>query len=478
MKLDEANLHQSQEHFEIAPRPAPPATYAPRPHKSRWWVWLIFLCLLAGGTYFIYHRIHEAQTAQSGRVGPRSFPVVAAVARRGDMPVYLNGLGTVTAFETVTVRSRVDGELMQVFFTEGQLVHKDDVLAQVDPRPFQVQLEQAQGQLAKDQAQVQNAQADLLRYESIKESITQQQIDAQKALVSQLQGAIKSDKAQIDNAQLQLTYSKITAPLTGRIGLRLMDQGNIIHANDPGGLAVITQLQPIAVFFYLRQDDIPEVLKRMHAGQQLPVDALDHDAKSVLASGLLLASDNQVDPATGTLRFKAVFQNEDDALFPNQFVNARLQVNTLSNVVIVPAAAVQRGPSGSTFVYIAKRQSATTRPAVAEEKPAAEPPARGEQSAAAAPSSRPSQPEFAVELQNVVAGHQEGDQIVVESGVEPGDIVVTDGVDKLQQGTKVTVSMQRPAATSRPAGGRGPTSRPANTGRRGGGRSGGRRGGP
>jgi multidrug efflux system membrane fusion protein len=471
MKLDEANVHQQpQEHFQIAPRPPAPAAYAPRPHKSRWWVWLIILGLLVGGTYFIYHRIHEAQAqAQTGRQGQRSFPVVAAVARRGDMPVYLNGLGTVTAFETVAVRSRVDGELMQVFFSEGQLVHKDDVLAQVDPRPFQVQLEQAQGQRAKDQAQLQNAQADLQRYESIKESITPQQIDAQKALVSQLQGAIKSDQAQIDNAKLQLTYSRITAPLTGRIGLRLVDQGNIIHANDPGGLAVITELQPIAVYFYLPQDDIPQVLRRVHAGQQLSVDALDHDAKAVLASGSLLASDNQVDPSTGTLRFKAIFQNEDDALFPNEFVNARLLVNTLNNVLIVPAAAVQRGPSGSTFVYVV-RQSAT-RQQLGTEKPAAE------AAVAVGPASRPSQPEYVVELRSVVPGHQEGDQIVVESGIEPDDIVVTDGVDKLQQGTKVTVSMQRPAATSRPASNRGPASRPASTGRRGG-RSGGRRSGP
>jgi multidrug efflux system membrane fusion protein len=468
MNLEETTVHQSQEIDRATARPVLPAAYQPRRHGLRWIIWLIILCLVAGAAYGLYYRIREAQSqAQTGRQGMRTVPVVAAMARRGDMPVYLNGLGTVTAFETVTVHSRVDGELMQVFFKEGQLVHKDDVLAQIDPRPFQVQLEQAQGQLAKDQAQLENAQADLNRYISIKESITQQQIDAQKALCSQLQGAIKSDQAQIDNARLQLVYAKITAPLTGRIGLRLVDAGNIVHATDPGGLAVITELQPIAVYFYLPEDDIPDVLKKVGAGQQLTVDALDHDAKQVLASGSLLAPDNQVDPQTGTLRFKAVFENERDVLFPNEFVNARLLLDTQKDVVIVPAAAVQRGPSGSTFVYVVKRAKPSTRPAAE----AAPPPV-----AAAEPTTRPAnQSDRVVELRNVTIGHQEGDQVVIADGIEPDEVVVTDGVDKLQQGTSVTVSMQRPAATSRPATGRGPTSRPANLSRPGG-RSG-RRGG-
>ena len=466
MKFEEMTVHEPQEVGRVPARPRAGAAHEPRGHGLRWLVWLIILCLVGGAAYVLYYRIHEAQAAQSGRTGPRTFPVVAAFARRGDMPVYLNGLGTVTAFETVTVHSRVDGELMRVFFTEGQLVHKNDVLAQIDPRPFQVQLEQAQGQLAKDQSQLEEAQLDLQRYVSIKDSITQQQIDQQKALIAQLQGAIKSDQAQIDTAKLQLVYAKITAPLTGRIGLRLVDAGNIIHAADLGGLVVITELQPIAVYFYLPEDDIPEVLKKVHASQQLTVDALDHDAKEVLASGTLLAPDNQVDPQTGTLRFKAVFQNENGELFPNEFVNARLLLDTLRNAVIVPSAAVQRGPSGSTFVYVVKRAKSTTRPAVEAAPPAA----------AAGPTTRPGgQPEQTVELRNVTVGHQEGDQIVIADGVQAGDVVVTDGVDKLQQNTAVTVSMQRPAATSRPASGRGPTSRPANSGRPGG-RSG-RRGG-
>jgi multidrug efflux system membrane fusion protein len=413
--------------------------------------------------YAVYARIRTAQsqTVAAGRNGPRSFPVVAGVARRGSMPVYLNGLGTVTAFETVTVRSRVDGELIRVHFTEGQLVKAHDLLAEIDPRPFQVQLTQAEGQLAKDQAQLQNAQVDLNRFLSIKESITPQQIDTQKALIAQLQGAVKSDQGQIDNVKLQLVYCKITAPLNGRAGLRLVDEGNIIHASDAQGLVVITQLQPIAVNFFLREDDISEVLRRMTAGEQLQVDALDHDAKSVISTGTLLASDNQVDSATGTLRFKSVFENTDGALFPNEFVNARLLLTVMSNVVIVPAAAVQRGPNDSTFVYVVQpgKKPATPPAGAGAPTPPAEAPSR------AGPTSAPAaQPlEGVVVLRNIVPGHQEGDEIVIDHGLAPGDILVTDGVDKLQDGTSVTYRIQRPTSrpSTQPAGRIGATTRPA-----------------
>ena len=461
-----ATLHETGPHVGGEGSPSlSPATA----ERSRWWVWPILLIVLGGLGYAVYARIQAARTqaAANIRMGPRTFPVVAAVAHRGSMPVYLNGLGTVTAFETVTVRSRVDGELMHVHFKEGQLVKAGELLAEIDPRPFQVQLTQAEGQLAKDQAQLQNAQLDLSRYQSIKESITQQQIDAQQAMVSQLQGALKSDQGQIDNATLQLTYCRITAPLSGRVGLRIVDEGNIIHANDPQGLVVITELQPIAVNFYLREDDISEVLKRLTAGEQLRVDAMDHDARTVISSGTLLATDNQVDPATGTLRFKAVFENKDLALFPNQFVNARLLLTNLNDVVIVPAAAVQRGPNDMTFAYVVQPgKKSTTQPAGAA-APAAAPEgargggARGGGARGGGPSTQPL--EGTVALRIIVAGHQEGDEIAVESGIQPGDIVVTDGVEKLQDGTSVTYRIPAPTSrpSTRPAAGRaGATTRP------------------
>ena len=493
MKLDDMTAPHSTQ----ARRPAPQGSHgsAPpgaTPHvtdtpslspaaapTSRWWVWPILLIVLGALGYAVYLRIQSAKTqnAANARMGPRTFPVVAAVARRGSMPVYLNGLGTVTAFETVTVRSRVDGELMKVHFQEGQVVKKDDLLAEIDPRPFQVQLAQAEGQLAKDQAQLQNAQLDLNRFMSIKESITPQQIDAQQAMVSQLQGALKSDQGQVDNAKLQLTYCRITAPLSGRVGLRLVDEGNIIHSGDMQGLVVITQLQPIAVNFYLRQDDINEVLKRLNAGEQLSVDAMDHDAKVVISHGTLLASDNQVDPTTGTLRFKAVFENKDGALFPNQFVNARLMLTSLNDVVIVPAAAVQRGPNDMTFVYAVRPGKPATQPSGAG---ASATPGEGDRSGGARGGGATTQPlSGTVALRTIVAGHQEGDEVVIESGLQPGDIVVTDGVDKLQDGTSVTVRIQRPTsrASTQPVGRTGATTRPtAPNANRPGGRSG-RRGG-
>jgi multidrug efflux system membrane fusion protein len=455
MKLDDRSIQTPHEEY----RQPEPKRLSSRPaaHRSRWWIWLLILCVLGAAGYMLFLRIRDAQmkAANSARQAPRSFPVVAAVAHRGDMPVYLNGLGTVQPFNVVTVRSRVDGQLMHVYFKEGDLVKQDQPLAQIDPRPFQAALEQAQGQLQRDQALLANAKVDLARYQSIKTSIPEQQITAQQSLIAQYEGTVKTDQGQVSNAQVNLEYCNIASPLSGRIGLRLVDQGNIVHASDSNGIAVITQLQPIAVYFYLREDDIPEVLKRLNGGQTLGVDALDHDLKNTLASGSLLATDNQVDPTTGTLQFKAVFPNENNVLFPKQFVNARLLLDTLSGVVIVPSPAVQHGPSGETFVYVVK-PSAATRPAAA----------------ATPPATQPDRQEQSVELRNVAVGHEEGDQIAIASGVAPGEIVVTDGVDKLQDGTKVTARVQRPAAATTQSA-RGATTRLAG---RTGGRSG-RRGG-
>jgi multidrug efflux system membrane fusion protein len=331
----------------------------------------------------------------------RAVPVVVTAAREGTLNVYLTGLGSVAAFNTVTVRPRVSGHLVRVAFQEGQFVRKGDLLAEIDPRPFQVQLAQAEGQLARNQALLKNAQRDLERFKTLlaRDLISKQEFDAQLATVDQYEGAIKSDQAQIDNAKLQLTYSRITAPISGRIGLRLVDEGNMVQANDPNGLAVITQLQPIAVLFSIPQDDLPTVLKRMQSGQKLVVEAYNRDLKQKLATGTLLTIDNQIDPNTGTVRCKAVFSNEDHALFPNQFVNARLLVDTKQGAVIVPAAAIQRSPQ-ATFVYVVKDDGA-------------------------------------VEARNIKVGPGEGDEVSVDGGLSAGEVVVIEGVDRLQHGTKV-----------------------------------------
>ena len=305
---------------------------------------------------------------------------------------------------------------MKTYFEEGQHVKQGDLLAEIDPRPFQVQLQQAQGQLAKDESLLKNAQLDLERYRTAGTAISQQQLDQQAALVQQYQGVLETDRGQVAGAQLNLTYCRITSPLTGRIGLRQVDVGNIVHANDTNGLAVVTQLQPIAVLFTVPQDRISEVIQKANGGAGLPVEAWNRDLTRKIADGEVIAVDNQVDPSSGTVRIKASFPNQDNALFPNQFVNARLLVNTLKDVVIVPAAAVQHGPANLTFVYVVK-------------------------------------PDKTVEMRKIALGATEGDQTVITDGIGAGETVVTDGVDKLQDGSKVDVRLAgaaRGTATTKP----------------------------
>jgi multidrug efflux system membrane fusion protein len=389
-----------------------------KPSKSRWWLWLSLIAvgLVLAVWYFRASRTpSEAAnpsapaTAGKGRggsggagIGNFVVPVVVATAQRGDLPVYFNGLGTVTAFNTVTVHSRVDGQLVNVAFKEGQLVHEGDLLVQIDPRPFQVQLEQAQGQLAKDQAQRKDAQVNFERYKLLFDEgvIPQQQLDTQGALVGQFDGAIKSDQSQIDNAKLQLTYSRITAPISGRIGLRLVDAGNIVHATDANGLLVITQLQPIAVIFTLPQDQLPQVNGKLRAGAQLSVEAYDRDDTQKIATGKLLTIDNQIDPTTGTYKLKSVFDNKDNALFPNQFVNVHMLVDTKHDLTIVPAAAIQRGPQG-TYVYAMAGDNT-------------------------------------VRIRAVTIAQVTGNSVGLSTGISANDVVVIDGQDKLQDGSKVT----------------------------------------
>jgi membrane fusion protein, multidrug efflux system len=413
---------------------APAETADDHRRRRRWWPWLLVLCLLGAAVYWLlpylgHDVLPEAWRAPidgmvaaaydllPGRGQPsapeakpaaapasRGVPVVATAATQGDLRIYLTGLGTVTASNMVTVRTRVGGHLVKVAFQEGQFVRKGDLLAEIDPRPFQVQLAQAEGQMARNQALLKNAQRDLERFKILlgRDLISKQEFDAQLAQIDQHEGALKSDQAQIDNAKLQLTYSRITAPISGRIGLRLVDEGNMVQANESNGLAVITQLQPIAVLFNIPQDNLPQVLKRMQSKQPLVVDAYNRDLKQKLATGTLLTIDNQIDPNTGTVRCKAVFPNEDNALFPNQFVNARLLVDTIQSAVVVPTAAIQRSPQ-STFAYVVKDDT--------------------------------------VERRNIVVGPGEGDEVSITTGLSPGDVVVVEGVDRLQQGSKVTARL-------------------------------------
>ena len=401
---------------------------APAAGQSRAWVWIVVLVVAAGG--FWYYRSSHANkdgqqaaspaapgTGRGGRGGANfTVPVVVATATKGDLPVYLNGLGTVTPLNTVTVRSRVDGQLINVAFKEGQYVKVGDLLAEIDPRPFQVQLEQAEGQLAKDIAQRKDAEANLERYKLLFQEgvIPKQQLDTQAASVGQFDGAIKTDQGQIDNAKLQLSYARITAPITGRVGLRLIDPGNIIHATDANGLVIITQLQPISVIFTLPQDQLPQVFDKIHKGAQLAVEAFDRDNTQKIASGKLLTIDNQIDTTTGTYKLKAVFNNDDSSLFPNQFVNTHLLVDTKRNLSIVPLAALQRGPQG-TYVYVVGDGNT-------------------------------------VKIQNVTVAQNTGALIGISDGLQAGQIVVTDGQDKLQDGTKV-IPNRAPAgsATGEPA---------------------------
>ncbi len=382
--------------------PSRPAT-----SSRRWWIAVLIICLIAGGTYAFFSRGGRTakQASPKGSAAPaRPVPVVAVPAKKADIGVYLTGLGTVTPLNTVTVKSRVDGQLMRVLFREGQIVKNTELLAEIDPRPFQVQLAQAEGQLARDQAQLKNARLDLERFQTLsrQDSISRQQLDTQESLVRQLEGAVKVDQGQIDAAKLQLVYCRITSPLGGRVGLRQVDPGNIIHATDTNGLVVITQLQPITVIFPIPEDSLSLVLPRLKSGIRLPVEAYDRELKQKLATGYLLTVDNQVDTTTGTVRFKAVFPNKGNELFPNQFVNARLLVETKRDAVIVPASAVQRGPQG-TFVYVVK-------------------------------------PDKTAAVRPVTLGVTEGGDTSVAAGLSAGEIVVADGAERLRDGSPVEVN--------------------------------------
>lgn len=379
---------------------------------------LIVLALIAvaAGGYYAWQRHAQPQSSsQSDAPAPRGgkgggdsarrplAPVQAATATSQSVPHYLSGLGTVTAANTATVRSRVNGDLLAIHFTEGQQVKAGELLAEVDPRPYQVALTQAQGQLAKDQATLANARRDLARFEKLAKTslVSQQELDTQRSLVSETLGTLKADEGSVASAQLNLTYSRITAPIAGRVGLKQVDVGNYVTSGDTTGIVVITQTHPIDVVFTLAENSISSILKAQKSGEPLLVEAWDRSNQNLIASGKLLSLDNQIDVTTGTIKIKARFDNQDDTLFPNQFVNVRLKVNTLQDAIVIPPAALQMGNEGN-FVWVVNSDNKVSK-------------------------------------KSVIAGLQDSEKVVVSAGLEAGERVVTDGLDRLTEGAKVEV---------------------------------------
>jgi multidrug efflux system membrane fusion protein len=401
-------------------KPSDPALKsAPEPkRKSRAGGRLGLIILLGGAAaaawWYYYGRQPQPQQAQQAAQAPAgqgrggrfnayaaAMPVVVAPAATGDIDITLNALGTVSSLATVTIKSQLSGYLVNVAYTEGQVVKKGDLLAEIDSRPYQLALQNAQGALARDQAMLQSAELDLKRYQDLIKSnaIPRQQLDQQAAVVDQDKANILSDQAQIDTQKLNIIYCHITAPVNGRVGLRLVDQGNYVTPGDATGLVVITQFQPITVIFPIAEDDLPRVTKRLNAAKTLPITAFDRSGANKIAAGELKTIDNQIDTTTGTVKLRAEFANGDETLFPNQFVNVRLLVDTLKGVTVVPQAAIQRGAPG-TFVYLLNKDQTVT-------------------------------------VQKVKLGAASGERVAIEEGLSPGDNVVIDGADKLRSGSKV-----------------------------------------
>jgi multidrug efflux system membrane fusion protein len=429
---------------------------SPQKPRKRGFIWALLLLLVAAVAAFAVWRASQPglvavnpnaggrRGAARGAGGLGPTPVVVAKAKRAPVPVYLTGLGNVSAFYTVTVKSRVDGQLMSVGFKEGDFVKEGQVLAEIDPRPYQVQLEQAEGTLARDTALLANARIDLDRYKTLlaQDAIPKQQLDTQVALVAQLEGTVKQDQATINNAKLQLIYAKVTAPISGKVGLRLVDPGNIVHASDSGGMLVITQLQPISALFTIPEDSLQPVLTKLNHGVHLTVEAWNRDNSAKIANGTLLTLDNQIDQTTGTSKLKDDFDTKDNALFPNQFVNVRLLVDTQQNQIVIPSVALQHGQQGP-FVFVVGDDSKVVI--------------------------APIQPGIVLD----------DNTMSVLSGLEDGASVVVDGTDRLQNGSQVRIRKPGDDGMGNPnAGGRG-RGKGARSGKTGGaGQGGGRPGAP
>ena len=392
-------------------------------NKSRWAAVLV-VAIIAGAAYWFWQGREAASTPSAtsagpgpgggrpGRFGAALAPVQAATATSEAVPRYLSGLGTVTAANTVTVRSRVDGQLLAIHFTEGQQVKAGDLLAEIDPGQFKVALAQAEGQLAKDRATLANARRDLARYQQLVKTnlVSRQELDTQQSLVSETQGTIKADEAAVASAQLQLNWSRITAPIDGRVGLKQVDIGNQISSGDTTGIVVLTQTHPIDVVFTLPENQIATVVQAQKAGKKLVVEAWDRTNKQKISEGSLLSLDNQIDVTTGTIKLKARFTNQDDALFPNQFVNARMLVDTEQNAVVIPTAALQMSNEGH-FVWVLNDENKVSK-------------------------------------HTVTPGIQDSLKVVINAGLSAGDRVVTDGIDRLTEGAKVEVVEAQDAATA------------------------------
>jgi multidrug efflux system membrane fusion protein len=396
------------------PHEAPPPRDVP-PRRGGWVgraiIWLLLIAACAGTAYWYFQR-PEPTRARGGR---STVPPVATVAvASGDVNVTINALGTVTSLATIAVRSQISGQLVAVNYTEGQIVKKGDQLAEIDSRPYQLALSQAEGALKRDQALLQSAKLDLERYTNLSQTnaIPRQQLDQQRALVQQDEGNIITDQAQIDTAKLNITYAHIVAPVNGRLGLRLVDPGNYVTPGDANGLVVITQLSPISVMFTTAEDNLPAIIKRLAAVPSLQATAFDRSGSNQLAVGTMSTLDNQIDTTTGTVKLRAQFENTDGALFPNQFVNIRLLVDTLKNTPVVPSSAIQRGAPG-TFVYLVDPKDSK------------------------------------VSVRKVVLGPVDGDRVAITSGLQAGDVVVVDGADKLKDGIAVTIR-SGPGATAAP----------------------------